>query len=175
MTSSRLRSIGKITGAHGLQGEVTVKPWNDEPAWVHHLQSVFLFQDQGPVEMAIESARLQHGSVILKFEGISNRTRAEQLKGGELKAYEADLPQLSEDEYYADELVGMCVKSCDSGKTLGTVRDVLSSQAGDFLEVVAQALGEPVLVPFQDVFVPRVDCAQSTVFIQGLDSLFERV
>jgi 16S rRNA processing protein RimM len=173
MKTSTLRSIGIIVSAHGLQGEVSIKPWDEDASWVGYLDRVYVFRNQVPTEMTILSARIQGGVVIVKFDTVKHRDEAEKLRGAELKVLESSLPDLEEGEFYADELTGMAVKSNDDEKLLGTILGVLGSDAGDFLEVQAEGLSEPVLVPFQDVFVPRVDKPGRTVFIRGLDSLFE--
>lgn len=123
-------------------------------------------------EVEIQSARWQRDAIVVKFCSISSRNEAELLKGYELKAPESLLPKLEENEFYLEDLIGLSVKSLDSGRELGVLRDVLSSSAGDFLEVEVFNNREPVLVPFQEVFVPEVDLASKTIRIQGLDSLF---
>jgi 16S rRNA processing protein RimM len=168
-----LRTIGRITGAHGIQGDVLVKPYDDEPRWVGKLRRVFVYKNKGPEEMAIQNARNQQGRVIVRLSAVSDRNTAELLKGFEIKAYEAELPDLEKDEYYADQLIGYAVKSQDSGDTLGTIQDVVTADVGDFLEVASESLAEPVLVPFQTVFVPDVDNENRVVFVTGLDSLFK--
>ncbi len=173
MKSVALKSIGTITGAHGLRGEVNLRPWDADAAWVGHVRSVFVFRPRGPVEMQIVSARRQGPVVIVQFREVTDRTEAENLKGAEVKAAESGLPPPGEDEYYVDDLIGMKVHSAADNRLLGEVRDVLSSAAGDFLEVDAPGLSEPVLVPFQGAFVDVVDPEARIVQLQGLDDLFE--
>lgn len=172
MKSSPLRTIGKIVASHGLQGEVSVKPWDEDAPWIGQIDKAYVFLRKGPVELKILSARLQGGIVIIQFQNVANREEAEHLIGADVKAFESELPSLGEDEYYADELIGLVVKSQDSGKELGVIEDVLGSAAGDFLEVTADTLPEPLLVPFQAVFVPKIDRENGTVYITGLDNLF---
>ncbi len=173
MKAQTLRTIAVITDAHGLKGDVEIKPFDEDASWLGHLSQVYMFKPSGPVEMNIQSGRWQGRRVILKFAGVETRDDAEKLKGFTLKAIEADLPELDEDEFYADSLVGLKVTSHDSGKSLGVVTEVLSSAAGDFLEIQNETLSEPILIPFQTVFIPSVDRDRETIFITGLDNLFE--
>lgn len=172
MKSVTFRSIGTITGPHGLRGDVLLKPCDEDMAWLGRVDSVYVIKPQGPVEMQIQSAQEYGKKVILKLQAVDDRTMAEALQGCEVKLPENVLPPLEADEFYADTLIGMAVKSRDSGEALGVVEDVLSSDAGDFLEVSAPHLPEPVLVPFRHTFVPTVDAEAGTVYITGLDSLF---
>ncbi len=168
-----LRSIGLIVSAHGLKGEVVVKPWDENAPWAQTIRRVFLLRNRNVSEMTIQSARFQGTSMILKLAQVNTRNDAEKLKGTELKVYESELPALAEDEFYVDSLAGLTVLSLDSQREMGTVREVLSSTAGDYLEVVADGLKEPILIPFQTVFVPKVDLEGRQIFITGLDSLFD--
>jgi 16S rRNA processing protein RimM len=173
MTTTPLKTIGKVMKPRGLQGEVCIKPWDEAAPWVGRLQRVYLYTLRDVKEMHIEKSWWQGEQVIMKFRGVSSREDVEKFLGAEVKALEADLPVLEEDEFYAEDLVGLCVKSQDSGEELGVVKEVLSSEAGDFLEVVAEGLSESVLVPFQEVFVPTVDQESRIIYIVGLDSLFK--
>jgi len=169
MTQNTLVTIGKITSPYGLQGAVFVKPNNTHPNWVGHLKHVFLSHEP----MQVKNSRYHTQKIVIHFEGISDRTAAEKLRGRILQVPEADLPALAKDEFYVDTLVGLTLKSADSDKILGTVHDVLSSSAGEFLEITVEGQKEPVLVPFQTVFIPTVDLENKIVFAQGLDSLFD--
>jgi 16S rRNA processing protein RimM len=106
------------------------------------------------------------------LSGITSREAAEQARGSELKVPETQLPPLEADEYYLDDLRHLTVKSQETGQILGTVQEILSSTAGEFLEVVSPHLTEPVLVSFCHAFVPHVDLADKTLYVTGLDSLF---
>ncbi len=173
MNAPILRTIGKITGLHGLRGEVTVKPNDIEATWPNQLKSVYVFKPTGSFEMDIQSARWQKTKIILSFKDINTREEAEKLVGAELKVLESNLPKLENDEFYVDELIGLTAKSNDSGETLGVIKDILSSDAGDFLEIKTEQLSEPVLIPFQDAFVHQINKADKTILIAGLDSLFK--
>ncbi len=172
MKTSPLKSIGQILGPHGLSGEVVIRPWNETPNWVGKIQTLYVFKKTGPVEMHIQSMKQQGQRLITKLQEVNSREEAEALTRIEIKAFEHELPLLEEDEFYTDDLVGMTVKSLDTQQDLGVVKEVYSSSAGDFLEVRSNHLPEPVLVPFQAVFVTKIEPESKTIFVQGLDSLF---
>lgn len=173
MKAATLRIIGILAAPQGLRGEMTVKSFDDTPRWVDALSSVFVFKRQGPVEMQIEAIRRQGREIIIKLQGVDDRDTAEKLRGCELRLPESELPPLDEDEFYADSLVGFTVKNRESDAVLGTVKEVVTGNGNDFLEVASAATGELVLVPFQTVFVPDVDVPNQTVRVTGLDELFE--
>lgn len=169
------RTIGWVASAHGLRGEVQIKPCDADVPWRKRLKQVILVQPHKTQQLALQSVRWQGSKLVVKFQEINTRGAAEALKGAELKALESDLPPLKADEFYTEDLVGLTVYSQDSGLPLGTVVDILSASATDFLEVSTPNLRDSVLVPFQDPFILHVDKVEKRVLIQGLDSLFEPV
>ena len=51
--------IGKVVGAHGLQGALKIRPTSTEPDWLGHLSHVFLVRpDHSQQEYAVRQARL---------------------------------------------------------------------------------------------------------------------
>ena len=167
------RTVGKITGAHGIQGAVVVRPFEFEVPWLKTVQTFYAETPQGEQHLQVRQIKKQGEKVIVWFEQINTRNDAEGLKGLILKLPSSDLPPLAEDEYYIDDLVGLTVQSMDSGTIWGTVKEVLSATAGEYLEVHQDNKSQPVLIPFQSIFIPRVDQASRTIYVQGLDSLFE--
>jgi 16S rRNA processing protein RimM len=173
MTQSTLVTIGKITHPYGLKGGVFIKPNNTKPNWVGQLKRVFLSHGKETKLIAVTSSRYHMQKIVIQFEGILDRTAAENLRGGIIQIPEDELPVLASDEFYVDSLVGLTLKSADSDKVLGTIHEVLSSSAGEFLEITVEGQKEPVLIPFQTVFIPKVDLENKLVFARGLDSLFD--
>jgi 16S rRNA processing protein RimM len=93
-------------------------------------------------------------TAIARFEGISDRSAAEALRGSLVEIDRDQLPPLQESEYYHADLVGLpCVD--ETGKLLGTVVAVENFGAGDLLEV-ERPNGQRSLIPFRDP-VARLD------------------
>lgn len=168
-----LRTIGTITAPHGLRGQVVMRASDEDAPWVNIINSVFLFFKDGPREAHVESLRFQGDRIVVKFDLVPDRETAEKMKGIVVKALESELPALGVDEYYIDELLGLSVYSADSGEPLGEVVEVLSADAGEYLDVNSPELKESVLVPFLEVFIRNVDRETRRIYVTGLDTLFE--
>ncbi len=169
------RDIAKVVDAHGLKGELLIHPFDPDARWLEKgfvLQIVTLKET---IPGTIRSFRRKVGKAVIALQGIQSRAEAEALKGALLRASVNDLPEPEEDEFYLDELIGLTVKSQDSDKVLGTVQDVVSAPAGDYLEIAHPALSQPALIPFLNVFIPRVDRTERVLYITGLDTLFEDI
>lgn len=160
--------VGTVGRAHGLRGQVTVRPRTD---------SVGLRFAPGAVvwaagrELTVSGHGLQQGRLVVSFAGIADRSAAEALRGLDLEA-EVDTGPVGADEYHDTTLVGLAVVSPD-GAALGEVVGVQHHPAQDLL-VVRTPAGER-LVPFVEALVPEVDPAAGRVVVDPIPGLLEDV
>jgi 16S rRNA processing protein RimM len=162
-------AVGQIARAHGIRGEVIVVVRTDEPG-LRFAPGAMLAADppdRGPLTVA--EARWHSGRLIVAFEGISDRTAAEGLRGTWLMLDSAQIPSPEDpDEFYDHELIGLGVVTA-TGEPVGIVTDVLHH--GQDLLVVRRGDGrdardaDEVLVPFVGAIVPDVDVAAGRVVI----------
>jgi 16S rRNA processing protein RimM len=102
----------------------------------------------GGRELALRDIKDGGKTAIARFEGISDRTAAEALRGELVEVDRDALPPLEEGEYYHADLIGLpCVD--EGGKPLGTVVAVENFGAGDLLEVERPS-GQRSLIPFRE-------------------------
>jgi 16S rRNA processing protein RimM len=147
--------IGRITGAHGIRGEVKLQSFTAEPEAIAAYGA--LRTDRGET-VAIERLRPQKQGFIATLKGVSDRNRAEALGGTELFVDRAALPEPRSDENYVHDLVGSAAVTRD-GTEFGKVVDVVNYGAGDLLEIARPDDKVSILVPFSDAFVPEIDLA----------------
>lgn len=147
-----------IGAAHGIRGEVRVKPYSDDS---------LSFTDYGALEsrdgrtFEVDRARVQKTVVVTKFIGIDDRNQAEELNGLKLYIPRERLPETNEDEFYYSDLEGLVVTTPD-GEALGKIVAVQDFGAGDLLEVRPKR-GRTFYVPFTKAFVPEVDMENGKV------------
>jgi 16S rRNA processing protein RimM len=146
--------LGRISGAHGIRGEVRVKPFTERPEAVG---------DYGPVtavpggrKLRLKVLRVVKDGVIARIDGVTDRNAAEELKGLTLEVERAVLPEADEGEFYQADLIGLSVED-KAGRRLGTVRAVNNYGGGDILEIAPDAGGPTVLMSFTRETVPVVD------------------
>jgi 16S rRNA processing protein RimM len=158
-------AVGQIARAHGIRGEVIVAVRTDEPG-VRFAPGARLATeppDRGP--LTVRASRWHSGRLMVAFEGVSDRTAAEGLRGTLLMLDTDDLPSPADpDEFYDHQLIGLGVVTA-AGQPVGVVADVL--HYGQDLLVVRQegAAGGEVLVPFVGAIVPDVDVAGGRLVI----------
>ena len=142
MTEKRV-ALAAVAGAHGVKGEVRLKLFSDSIASLTQHAKVYV----GGVERMLLGIRDGGKTAVARFEGISDRTAVEALRGQLVEVDRADLPPLEEGEYYHADLVGLpCFDH--EGQAVGDVAAVENFGAGDLLEVMLRS-GKLALIPFR--------------------------
>lgn len=160
---SELVFLGRISGAHGLKGEVKIAAFTAEPEDIAAYGA--LRNAEGTRIFEIASLRSAGGgAVIARLHGVLDRDAAEKLKGTELYIVRASLPPAGAGEYYHSDLIGLKAVSPD-GETLGEVIAVQNFGAGDLLELRPARGRQTELIPFESTHVPHVDLEAGRVII----------
>jgi 16S rRNA processing protein RimM len=160
---SELILVGRISGAHGLKGEVKIAAFTAAPGDI---------AAYGPLKTAdggriFEIASLRSaggGAVIVRLRGVADRNAAEELRGTELYVARAALPPAGAEEYYHSDLIGLKAIS-PSGEMLGEIIAVQNFGAGDLLEIRPARGVQTELIPFESPHVPKVDIEGGSVII----------
>ncbi|MEX0952347.1 MAG: ribosome maturation factor RimM [Nitriliruptoraceae bacterium] len=130
MTARRVL-IGRIVKPHGIRGEVAVDVLSDVAGRFDAGTSV----DVDGRLRRIDTVRPHQGRLLIRFDGVPDRTAAEGLRGGRIEADAADVSD--HDHWFVHELIGMDVVG-EHGEALGTVTNWIElpdAAAYDLLEV----------------------------------------
>ncbi|MBI1911548.1 MAG: 16S rRNA processing protein RimM [Deltaproteobacteria bacterium] len=166
MSKEELVQIGKITGVHGIKGEVKVSLYGDLDEFVW--QTVTLSGKKEEKVCKVTRARKHKGTFILELEGYSTRSDAETLTGLELSVKKTELPELPDGEFYYSDLIGMDVVAED-GRDMGRIANVIPTGSNDVFEVEGP-LGS-VLVPAIEDVVLSVDLEGRKVVVRLIEGL----
>lgn len=161
MTDNRLICVGVISTVHGVRGQVKIKSFMADESSIGELD--VLYNKQGEPAYKINVTGGVKGALIAWVEGVSDRNAAEALKGRELYIPRDLLPEIEDDEFYYEDLIGLSAVSTD-GEALGSVKAIHNYGAGDIIEVVGSD-GKEFMYPFTKQFVPKVDIAGKKVVI----------
>jgi len=157
--------VAVIGAAHGVRGDLRVKALTDDPQGFAHYGPLFVCGRASPLAIAA-LAPYRDDLFLVRFEGISDRSAAEQLKGLTLRVPREQLPELGVDEFYYADLIGLAVIA-DSGEPIGEVVAIDNFGAGDILEIRALPAGEIHLIPFNQVTVPKIDLAGGQLIVSS--------
>jgi len=118
------------------------------------------------------AASRRHGSRwLLRFVGCDSPEGARELSGGELVVAEEDARPAPEGSYYSHQVEGWRCEDL-AGASLGTVAGLETTPAGALLTVRTPE-GKPVLVPFVEGIVSRMDPEGRRVVLDPPEGLFE--
>ena len=163
-----LLTVGRIGRAHGVRGEVTVEVRTDDPASRFEPGATLITDPSSHGPIRIATAREHNGRLLLSFEGKSDRTAAEALRGVWLMADVEINTDREKGEFHITEIIGATVVT-ESGEELGKVADVLALPGQDTL-VITRPNGE-LLVPFVKRHVPEVDVASRKIVVANIEGL----
>jgi 16S rRNA processing protein RimM len=158
--------VGVVTGVHGLRGEVSIQNRSDNPdRWA---PGGTVLREDGAA-LTIDASRRHGRRLLVSFAGITDRSAAEALRGAVLVVPESWLPELERDEWWAHQLEG-CEVRTESGRILGSVRDVIPNPAND-LWVAVDDEGRETLVPALADLLIDVDITARTILVRDVPGL----
>ncbi|ATB33388.1 ribosome maturation factor RimM [Melittangium boletus] len=156
MTLKPHLELGYVARAHGLKGEVAVRPFDPASETLDFVERVLVRTRAGQERLLrIESVRPTPKETLVVFEAVERREDAEALVGGTVLVFREDLEPPAEDEYFQGDLVGLTAVDA-AGHVLGRVEELWDT--GEVPNLVIRAEGrEELVVPFADDFVSTVD------------------
>jgi 16S rRNA processing protein RimM len=122
--------------------------------------------------LTIETGRVHSGRLLLRFEGVKDRTGAEALRNTLLIA-EVDPTELPEDpeEFYDHQLMDLDVVTVD-GTAVGRISEISHLPYQDLL-VVKRPDGSEVMIPFVEEIVPEIDLEEQRAVINPPPGLLD--
>jgi 16S rRNA processing protein RimM len=137
--------LAAVTGAHGVAGEVRLKLLGEG------LDALKFHKSFNSGELTLKNIRSDNkGGAIARFAEVQGRNAAEKLRGTTLSVPREELPELSEDEYYHADLVGLTAHT-DTGRVIGSVAAVENYGATDIIEIT---LDPPPAKGMKAIMVP---------------------
>jgi 16S rRNA processing protein RimM len=167
-----LVTIGEVTRAHGLRGEVRVIPLTDDPKRFHRLVECVLWdasRDERETRR-ISTARRHGEAVVVRFEGCETPEAARALRGRLIALPRENALPPPEGRFYPWQLEG-CRVVTEDGREIGHVTGIEHAPAQD-LWVVADGATER-LIPAVPEIVREVDLASRRVVIRPPEGLLE--
>ncbi len=158
--------IGKVVGAHGVNGCLKVRLWGEEEG--QDWKKVFLYNGSEYETFDVESSNFHNGFVRLKVSSVSTREQALQLKGSDVFIDKKELAALPDEEYYWFDLEGLDVYTKD-GDFIGIIKEIFSTGSNDVF-VVKNGKKES-LIPGTKEVVLSIDKTSGKMVINPIEGL----
>lgn len=161
--------VGVISSTHGIRGEVKVFPTTDDPARFKQLKRVYLETGREQIPLEIQGVKFFKQFVIVKFKGIDNINDIERYKGKSLMIDREDAVDLSEDEYYIADMIGMEVY-LEDGSFFGSLKEVMETGANDVYIVDSTEHGEVLLPAIKDCIL-EINIEENRMIVHLMEGL----
>ncbi len=170
--------VGRIGRPHGVRGDVTIDVRTDVPDRRFAPGTQLRGAPPMTTSLVVAGSHWHSGRLLVRFEGIGDRTAAETLRGlvltiapGQVGTAADDGDEDVDDLWWDRDLVGLRVVTVD-GVDVGAVVDVVHTAAGELLAVDCVG-GHEVLVPFVREIVPMVEVPDGRIVVDPPPGLFD--
>lgn len=153
--------IGKFTGVYGVKGWVKVFSYTQPKENILSYKNWMLRRPDGWQSVDMLEGKLHGKKVIVRLAGCDDRDQAAALMDIEVAILPDQLAQLSEDEFYWSQIIGLEVITT-TGENLGQVSELIETGANDVLVV-----GEDCLIPFaRPEIVKAIDLDKGKITVE---------
>ena len=164
-------SVGIITTAHGVHGEVKVYPTTDDNKRFKKLKEVYLDKGKGPEKVRVCGVKFFKQFVIIKLEGTDTMDDALLLKNKPLLVTRDMAVKCEEDEYFIADLYGLKVYD-EENNYIGVISEVYQTGANDVYEIQREDESQ-VLIPAIKDCIKNVDIKEGRMTIHVMEGLFD--
>jgi 16S rRNA processing protein RimM len=167
--SPELIELAAVVRAHGLRGELLLKPFNRDSTLLIGLSHVFVKARDGSVQrFEVESARDHGAGQLLALKGVRTRDAGDAMRGSLVCVTRAELPPPEEGEHYLVDLVGLSVRD-SAGQPIGKVEEVIEyPSVVCFVVVSPEGTRE---IPNLPRYVLEIDGPGRVIVVDHLDEL----
>ncbi len=179
MNSNQLISVGKVREAHGLKGEIFAILFAKEAPWINDVKELTLVRrekdNQGSLKesehlFSIKKHKVHKVGLLLKLEGLDDRTEAESFEGSLLRIPAVHFTSSRGEKIYLREVDGFQVEDSKLG-AVGKVVDFSSNGAQDLLVIEKNEVRFEV--PFVVQTVVGIDWLNKSIRMDIPEGLFE--
>lgn len=151
--------LGEITGAQGLRGWLKVFSHTRPPDNIFQFKNWQLKSGSGEIiSRIVLEHKYQGKKLLVKMQGVDDRTAAEALVGLDVCINRDQLPALT-NEYYWRDLIGLTVKDTHDVE-LGVVIDLMETGSNDVL-ILKDSTGKTLAIPWLPDVVLEIDAERS--------------
>jgi 16S rRNA processing protein RimM len=144
------KNVGKIKDAHSLKGELFVLIFSKDISWADELKECRI----GETIFNVQRWKPYKEGLLLKAQGVEDRTQAEKLRGQVFSIPQNLLESEEGDTIYLSEIQDFRIVTPE-GVELGRITGFSSNRAQDLL-IVEKTSGGQAEIPFVDDFIVEI-------------------
>lgn len=164
MGKNKMIYIGKIINTFGIKGELKVYSESDFIEYRYQKGATIYIDNKKHI---VSSFRIHQNIVLITLDELKDINLVLQFVGKDIYASNEDMPELEEDEYYLDDLIGLKVYN-QNNQYLGTVVDFIDLPQGEVMEVLNEQK-KKILIPFVDEFI--IEITDEKIVINEIEGL----
>ena len=154
--------MGKVLVPYGINGWVKVYSFTEKLESFLTYKKLFLSKDQKNwLEIKVKDIKVHGKSIIAKFSEIADRTQADSYRNYLIGVPKDCLPQLNEDEYYWNDIIGFEVLNLQNF-SFGLVDTYIETGANDVIVVKGD---RERLIPYTSMTVLKVDTIKDKIIV----------
>lgn len=166
--TSNLVKVAELKKPYGIQGWLWVFSFTEDREAIFDMQPWVINTAMGQKTLTVKNWRAQGNGYVVQLNEVPDRNMAETMFGVAIFADKGNLSDLSDDEYYWADLVGLTVISQQDNAVLGRVKELF--ETGAHAIMVVQPTDESVdseerLIPWHKQTIGDVDLANKTVMV----------
>ncbi len=125
--------IGKVLKPQGIKGEIKIEYYVSNLEYLKALKTVFVDK----TEHSVRNVSIRNGFAFITLESVVDRNQAELLRNQELWVENSKAPELSEDEYFTDDVVG-CTLVLENNDIVAHIVNVEKYGSADVFEIIGK-------------------------------------
>ena len=170
MTKNDCFFFGKITKTHGLKGEITIKLDVANPEDFKDLRYL-LIEDRGNlIPYFIENQKINGDKMFVQLQDVKKVEQAVTFMGKAVFLPNEMMPQLAEDEFYYQEIIGFNLIDVAKGE-IGEISNVLEYPTQAVIQVMKD--GKEILIPIHDDIIQKVNKKAKTLTVKAPEGLID--
>ena len=154
-------SLGKFGAAYGVRGWLHLISFTDPIDNILHYPEWQVKQGIQWKTLHLEKSKTHGKGLIVKIKEINDREHAREYTNDEIFIERDALPELSENEYYWEDLKGAIIVTQD-GMTLGIVKALLATGSNDVLVVAGE---RERLIPYLNNVIVKIDKIKNEIIV----------
>ena len=163
--------LGTIGKPFGIKGFVYFKYFGDDPKSLEKFDHLLVGKSYSKIKL--NTILFLAKRIVLLFEGVTNRDKAETYRNKKIYVLEGQLPKLESNRYYWYQLEGLTIEN-EEGNILGVVKNLMKTGANDVLVVKSSSDSideRERLIPYvKDLVVKKIDMSEKKILVNWKDS-----